>query len=138
MVIIYYWKAMVWFIIITLLSILSSDKLPDMQMKFEHTDKIAHFFMYLIFSYLILEGHHQSRQGSKRIIIFVAFFIPFAVGISTELMQHSLTLTREGDPYDFFANTAGILTGILLFRYIYRFQLLIISKFKQLLFVICD
>ena len=45
MVIIYYWKAMVWFIIITLLSILSSDKLPDMQMKYEHTDKIAHFIM---------------------------------------------------------------------------------------------
>ncbi len=132
MIIVYYWKAAVWFIIVIILSILSSDKLPDVQMNFEHTDKIAHFIMYFIFSYFILEGHLQSRKGSKRTAILIAFLLPFAVGFATEMMQQSLTLTREGDPYDFFANTLGILIGILLFRYIYRFQLLIISKCKQL------
>ncbi len=133
MIVVHYWKAVLWFIVILVLSIMSSDRLPDVQMNFEHTDKIAHFVMYFVFSYLILEGHFQSRKDSKRTAILIAFLIPLAVGFTTELIQQSLTLTREGDPYDFFANTLGILTGILLFRYIYRFQVLIISKFKQLI-----
>lgn len=126
-----YWKAVTWFIFILTLSILSTDKLPSVNLDFKYTDKIAHFIMYFIFSYLIIEGHVHYNKGPKKLAITLAFFIPFIVGLITEVAQESLTLTREGDPMDFIANTFGIIAGILFFSKIYKLQTYILKTIKH-------
>lgn len=126
-----YWKAVTWFILILTLSILSTERLPSVNFDFKYTDKIAHFIMYFFFSYLIIEGHVHHKKGPKKLIKALAFFIPFVVGLVTEVAQESLTLTREGDPMDFIANTLGITVGILLFSKVYKVQTSILNFIKN-------
>lgn len=127
-----YWKSIAWFSIIILLSVISSNKLPEVSLSFKFTDKIVHFVMYFIFSYLIMEGHEQHVVSTRKYHILVAFLIPLAVGVFTELLQELITLTREGDPWDFVANAFGVIMGIILFSRIYPLQNRVINQLKKI------
>jgi VanZ family protein len=128
-----YWKSILWFLVIILLSVLSTNKLPSVNVEFKHIDKIAHFIMYFLFSYFIMEGYALHQKGPRKLAVFMAFLIPFVVGLSTEYVQEIFTSTREGDPWDFLSNTIGIIAGILLFRKLYPIQMSLMRWFKHLM-----
>lgn len=127
-----YWKAILWFVIIILLSVLSSNRLPSVNINLWHTDKIAHFIMYLLFSYFIMEGNGQSPWGLKKSAVIIAFIFPFLVGLSIEFVQEILTETRTGELFDFIANTLGVLMGIIFYPKIFKWQVLIIKWLKRI------
>ena len=55
-----FWQAIVWAVIIVVLSFITGDNIDDIQeFPFPNADKILHFIMYFGFSYYLLKGFKQ-------------------------------------------------------------------------------
>jgi VanZ family protein len=100
-------------LIITYLSLTSShtfDKVPIINIP--NIDKFVHFGMYFsLMSVIIFENRKTIKSTGH---LFLIGLIPLFYGILMEILQSTLTSTRNGDFYDALANSFGILVSILL------------------------
>lgn len=87
-------------------------------------DKFVHFGMYFVLMSVITFENRMTFKGPVN--LFLAGLIPFFYGILLEILQSSLTLTRQGDIFDALSNIAGILVSILLWLLIRPLRKLII------------
>lgn len=103
--------ALAWTVLITVLSLKSTTSLPRIQ-TFSNADKIIHFMFYFVFVFLWAKSF-QNVKFSKlvKIIVFAIVY-----GIIIEVLQELLTETRTADWLDILANSAGALTGWMVFR----------------------
>lgn len=94
--------------LITLLSVMPSSNFPKIPL-FAHADKVAHFLMYLVFSFLFLWAWQPHIKKTK---LLIPLCIVAIWGIFMEIVQKLLTLNRQFEVLDIVANILGGLCGI--------------------------
>ena len=77
----------------------------------KYLDKIQHALIFLILS---ISGYLAFKQKMWAITLGLTIF-----GAIIEVLQATLTVTRTGDVYDWLADIAGLLIGIMIIS-IYR------------------
>jgi VanZ family protein len=114
-----FWKAILWGMLIFLLSGLSGDTMKEIPLiTIKNIDKVGHFTFYFIFTFLILNGYVNFSSSEKP--VFKAYILTILLvmmyGGMLEIMQHYIFIHRTADWFDFAANTFGGLTAILLYN----------------------
>ena len=106
-------------IVIVLLSLLPGQSIPKPSIiNIPYIDKIVHFFMYFIFSLLIIYGYLKYTKGDlKKKHIIISFAIIVFWGGLMEILQgvFQFSLGRNMNLLDFIANLTGSLVAILAF-----------------------
>lgn len=113
-------------IILTVLLILPSQKLPEV---FEVSDKIKHFFAFLVFTFLFSASLHFKNNFTYKLrnIFFTTGISSIIYGGITEIIQ-TYVPGRSGDLYDLTLNILGSLTGMYLFFLFLKFSKLNLKK----------
>ncbi len=110
-----YWKSIIWACLICFLSLSQTEKMPDTNwLNIPHKDKIVHFAMYFIFSFLLNYDHRNNEKTVKNSIYFI--FIAIFYGLLMEFLQAQLSY-RSADFFDFLANSFGAIAAMLFFIY---------------------
>jgi VanZ family protein len=107
----------IWGAIILALSLIPGThipRIPDFYQLFK-PDKIIHLAMFGVFSLLLLLSlRRQYGYAFFRYYgIIIGLTISFLYGGLTEYLQFITNLNRSGNIYDFIANAAGSLLGLL-------------------------
>jgi len=105
--------AIIWFLIMLYLLLSPSNDLPKVP-TFPFMDKLIHFSLYLIFTFLCLFSSSIKKSRNIPWIIIMAF----AMCVITEFLQKIMPFGRSFDYYDMIANSCGIIVGLLFFNYI--------------------
>lgn len=110
-------------LLILYLSLKNADELNKVQfLNIPHFDKIAHLIMYFsLMSVIIFESGKVALKNHSLILMALLLFL---YGIMLEILQSTITTTRNGSPSDVLFNTLGIVLSI-------AFWLVIRSVFKE-------
>lgn len=121
-----YYKSIIAVIIVLFLSLLPAENTNKVCfIDFEHSDKLIHFFMYLLLTaVLLIDIYNSKKKPTSMLTLSFLTVILFFSGI-IEIIQELLTDTRSGSFYDFIANFLGIIVGYFLY-----FRTKIMSFFK--------
>jgi VanZ family protein len=88
-------------------------------------DKWTHFIMYgglcLVIGFEYYRHHRRQRPDYRRLILW-GWLAPVLMSGLLELLQAYATTTRNGDWYDFAANTVGATLGAALSMLLVRFS----------------
>jgi len=103
--------AIVWLLLITLVSLRPGDKLP--QIDLWQIDKIAHLGFYLIFVVLLRFG---SKDDGGFFTSFSFLLLSAIHGVAIELLQENFVELRRFDIYDIVADVAGAILGLIIPR----------------------
>lgn len=116
-----FWKPIVWAIIVLGLSTMSGRKVNEIPlMQIHNMDKIAHFSMYFIFTFLMLYdfSRYKMKNLAWKKIIGISLIIAIAFGGSMEILQEVPSLERSTDIKDFIANSLGALSAVASYKYL--------------------
>lgn len=130
-----YWKSIIWLFIILFLSTLQVPKIPGNRLiNIPHFDKLVHFSLYFIGVSFWLFDYYKKKGLWNNIVFMVIISWGVLYGILMEVLQKVVVQNRSGDILDALANTVGVLTAFLLFRYSswYRRSILSLLGFKNL------
>jgi len=106
-----------WTLLLTVLSLFSVSKLPDV--KLNTSDKVIHAFFYLILTIVwLLYFYFNNKSPLKNSKIFIISSVFFVYGIIIEVLQGVLPYKRSADIKDVLANAVGILIAIFVFKII--------------------
>ena len=83
--------------------------------EFSSIDKVYHLFAYFTLTICWLFSFYKKPTLKYFIVIGCIIY-----GIIIEVLQHTLTMYRTGDYKDVFANTLGIVLGLLVFNQILK------------------
>ena len=110
----------VWAVIIFVFSAIpgSSIKLPPVW----NLDKILHFIVYAILSFLISLSYFYKIDTSKKQILIYPFLISIIYGGILEILQENFFVGRFGDYLDFTANSMGAFIVLVIFWIVIRFS----------------
>lgn len=112
-----YLLSILWTMIILFLSLAKMPKTPDLERTIPHLDKIVHFSMYFIYTFILLfESTNNKKKNTTLIVMLYAIFF----GILMEIMQANIFTYRSGDMYDFVANTVGAVSSFVTYPFIIR------------------
>ncbi len=118
------WPALLWSIIILLLTGLPGSDFPKITTFWNwlEPDKVVHLSIFGVLTFLILFGFRtQYFNSSKRYLFGLSAVIITAIyGLITEVLQYYVFIGRDGNRFDFFADTIGAILGWTLFIYLYR------------------
>ncbi len=108
-----YWRSILLFIVIVLLSTINTNDLVSDEIHFfKHFDKFAHFTMYFSLSFVFfIENHKSTRPIRKGWIVLDTIVL----GIALEFIQFLFTNYRTGNFYDAVFNTIGVVSGSVLY-----------------------
>ena len=119
-----YWPALVWSLIILLLTGLPGNFFPDITSFWDwlSPDKVVHLFIFGTLSFLILFGYRHKYTGDrKKKLIWTSIVITILYGALTELMQHYIVfIHRSGNIYDALADMIGAFIGWFAFVLIFK------------------
>ena len=91
-----------------------ASEIPDQPfLKIPHFDKIVHFLLFFILCILMF-------RPVKTLTLNYYFWAPLATLVFAavlEFLQQKITKSRHSDIYDFVANTSGLLTATIVYRY---------------------
>jgi VanZ family protein len=112
-VLIFWVPLIAWFLVIHNLSAIPSDELPQIDIPF--ADKVFHAVEYFILGILLMRAFDKScfKVGLAK-SAFLAIIISLCYGALDELYQRSVP-GRACDMFDFAADAAGALAGILIY-----------------------
>ncbi len=114
--------AIVWGLIILMLTALPGEDFPDLDFWSLLTfDKAAHMFVFALLVLQFIVGFIKQYRFRKLryIAVKAAFVIGISYGAFTELMQEFIFTDRNADVWDFVANAIGSIIGVIAFRLIY-------------------
>ena len=118
------WPALLWSIIILLLTGLPGKDFPTIATFWGwlEPDKAVHLFIFGGLAFLILFGFREQYFSSSKRYLFglIAVVVTAIYGLITEVLQYYVFIGRDGNRFDFFADTTGAIIGWLLFIYLYR------------------
>ena len=103
-----------WVVFITILSLVSFNNNTLTSVK--NSDKVVHFFFYFVLTLLLLKSFNDKSKYKYLIIIILTT----SYGIVIEILQNEFTLTRKADFYDVIANITGIISAVLLNKYLFK------------------
>lgn len=109
-----YWRIALWLLIMCYLLFMPASQLPAKPfLKIPHFDKIVHFSMFFILCLLLFRPVKQHTSN----FYFWTPLIAILMAVVLEFTQHRISASRHTDVMDFLANTAGLLTATIFFRY---------------------
>lgn len=112
MKILFFWKPLLWLAIICYLLFIPANNLPTgLFFRIPYFDKIVHFTLFFVFCLFMLRP--LKRLNLNHYILGPLISITFS-GL-LEIIQHSLSATRQSDMYDFIANSIGVFAAVLFF-----------------------
>ena len=111
------WLAEFWTLLIAVLCLENSKKLPSIGIK--SADKYVHFTFYFVFTilwflYLIKKNSHIKNTVNR--VLIKVFLAALFYGVLIEIAQTVFTVSRKGDVLDVLANTTGSVTAVFLLR----------------------
>jgi VanZ family protein len=117
----YFFPAFVWGVFILAIMLIPGDFIPYIRTfsQWLQWDKITHLILFGVFSVIFLIGFYKYRLSvisGKNYLTTVIISVLY--GGFTEYLQYILNIGRDGNVYDFCANTIGIGLGCLLFFFI--------------------
>ncbi len=98
--------------IIAILSLIHLPKI-DLGLHIKSSDKYLHTLAYFTLS--IVWQFALRNKLNQKYVKFVLIFALIIYGIILEVLQYEITSYRTGDLFDEFANTIGIVLGVLVF-----------------------
>ena len=96
--------AILWAIVIMVLSLISGTNLPKVD--FDLSDKVGHFVVYAILSFLV---YHAAAHAKTKSPILICILLPVCYGVLMEFLQSALSDERSADAMDAVANALGSL-----------------------------
>ena len=118
------WPALVWAAIILILTGLPGDAFPEVISFWDwlEPDKLMHVFMFGVLSFLVFYGlREQYRSGNSRYFYSILILgVTLAYGLLTEILQANVFVGRDGNIFDFLANSIGVFAGWLAYRILDR------------------
>ena len=115
----YYLPALIWALIILVLSAKAGINLPESIFDFIAMDKLGHFGIYGIFTAIVLWGNHKTGRLLNRNTGLTAILVSSLYGIVMELMQYYFFPGRYFEYLDIIANIIGAICGFALYKYLY-------------------
>lgn len=98
-------------LIILYLSLKNADELNKVQfLNIPHFDKIAHLCMYFALTSLIIFETGKAALKIRSLLLLALY--PFLYGILLEILQATVTTTRNASLYDAIFNTLGIIVSV--------------------------
>jgi len=123
-----FWKynlwGVLWGLFILLLTVLPGSAFPRLPVFLDlfQPDKLVHVFIFGV--YFLLQGRGfilQTRFPSlQKRAILVTFLISLSLGAATELIQQYIVPMRDGNIYDFIADSAGCMLGWGALKFFFR------------------
>ncbi|SFI48928.1 VanZ like family protein [Olleya namhaensis] len=105
--------------------VLSLATISDISIIPDNNDKVNHAIAHFIFVGLWFLSFYFYLNKSKKQALKMAFISAFLFGIVIEILQHTLTESRQADYKDVIANVVGALIAVLIIN------LLTLSKVKN-------
>lgn len=114
-----FWPGSIWAVIILLLIGLPGNYFPQVISFWDwlSPDKLVHFFVFSVFTFLLLWGYRAQYRSSKHRskLVWLIIILGVLYGGLTEILQAKVFIGRDGSVFDFLANTIGSIMGIVLF-----------------------
>jgi VanZ family protein len=85
-------------------SVLTTPKVDGVKL-FPHVDKLVHFILYGILTFLMILYRKEKFIEESKLILLIAF----SWGFTIELLQHYCTINRQFELLDLGANFLGII-----------------------------
>jgi VanZ family protein len=102
-----------WGILLAVLSLMPGGQGEFLLFGIPHIDKIAHLFMYTVWTFLVYQAWTGNSHLSAKKIMFLTFLLGTLTGILLEYGQYFMTLGRSFEVADMIANGIGSLLGPL-------------------------
>ena len=112
--------AFLWALLILYFSTKGKINLPESWWDFFSMDKIGHFGIYGIFTFLLLRGFVSPSSQWKEKGVLMALSISILYGIGMEVMQYAFFPGRYFEYLDIIANIIGSFTGLLFFNFLIK------------------
>lgn len=105
-------------IILWLISIPGSNMPKTPLLAIPHFDKLVHFGIFAVFAFLLNYGlGKQAAVFCQKHQYIISLLIGGVYSAGTELLQYFFIPARSGEFWDFLANLAGCVVGVLVFKY---------------------
>jgi len=114
-------------VIFYLCCLIPVDDIPEVEVDFGIPfDKLAHFFMYMGLSGATALYYIYDRKGNINIFAFIigVIILPILYGGLIEIVQSMYFYPREGDWFDFLADSLGVLASLPFAYYLRKWLLL--------------
>ncbi|MDO8953203.1 MAG: VanZ family protein [Draconibacterium sp.] len=112
MKIIYFWKPLLWLVIICYALFIPAHALPlGPFCRIPYFDKMVHFGLFFVFCLLLLRPF--KRLQLKHYLL--APLISIILSALLEFSQHVLSNSRSSDIKDFIANSMGVIAAVVFF-----------------------
>lgn len=118
-----HWKSIVWAAFILVLCGIPGNQINKVKfIDIPHLDKFVHFFLYFVFTLLLISENNKQRNYRKVTVdaILIAAAISLSYGALIEILQKFIFINRSAEILDMVANTFGFLLAALSYRYINR------------------
>jgi VanZ family protein len=103
-------KPFIWLVIIAVLCLMPGNDLPRIPLSnLPQFDKLVHFMMYFILALLLVKPLRRLQLPVWVIVLVISVLI----GGLIEILQYAITNLRSASWFDFFADIAGTITGLL-------------------------
>jgi VanZ family protein len=112
-----YTLAIVWSLIILVLSTRATINLPQSWWDLYSPDKFGHAFVYGVQAWLLHKAFYHQRMDKA---IFWALLISISYGILMEVVQYTFFPNRFFEVYDIIANISGSFLGAWVFTRWFR------------------
>ena len=111
------WPAFIWALFILVVTGTPGEYIPSVITFWDwlKPDKVVHVFVFGMLSFLILQGLlPQYLESSNRYkIVTVVLVLSLAYGLLTEVLQAFVFVGRDGNAFDFYADSIGAFAGWL-------------------------
>ncbi len=105
-------------VILWLISIPGSNIPQTPLLKIPHFDKLVHFGIFAVFAFLLSYGLiKQASVICQNHTYTISLLVGVIYSAGTEILQYCCIPGRFGEFWDFMANAAGCLVGIIAFKY---------------------
>ncbi|HEY9115635.1 MAG TPA: VanZ family protein [Bacteroidales bacterium] len=113
------WPAIVWALVVLVLTGFPGSYIPKVTGFWEwlSLDKLVHVVIFATLGFLLFYGFHEQYLKSKRRYLYVlaVLMATMAYGMITEILQRYIFIGRNGNMYDFLADSVGGVLGFLAF-----------------------
>ena len=103
--------ALFWTGVVSYFCLIKSSEMPKIEIS--NLDKYVHVFFHFVFTfvwYLFFRKQLITEKNVKPLLY--SFLFSFTFGITIEILQQTITTTRNADIFDVIANSTGALLSI--------------------------
>lgn len=108
-----WYPPVIWGVLIIVLSLMPAGNGNSFLFGIPHIDKLAHFGIYAIWTFLICLALDGSEPNSVKRSGWIGFLVGSILGLVLEFGQYAMTFGRSYEIGDIIANTLGSLAGVI-------------------------